>query len=37
LIVSSLLAIGLSFVQPRLALWALALNLAVPLLRRHVR
>jgi uncharacterized membrane protein len=34
LIVSSLLAIGLSFVQP---LWALALNLAVPLLRRNVR
>jgi uncharacterized membrane protein len=33
LIVSSLLAIGVSFVQPRLALWALALNLAVPLIR----
>lgn len=37
LIVSSLLAIGLSFVQPRLALWALALNLVVPLLRRYFR
>jgi uncharacterized membrane protein len=34
LIVSSLLAIGLSFVHPRLALWALALNFATPLLRK---
>jgi uncharacterized membrane protein len=35
LIISSLLAIGLSFVQPRLALWALALNLVVPLIRKR--
>jgi uncharacterized membrane protein len=34
LVVSSLLAIGLSFVQPRLALWALALNFGAPLLRK---
>jgi uncharacterized membrane protein len=33
LIVSSLLAIALSFVHPRLALWALALNFAGPLIR----
>jgi uncharacterized membrane protein len=34
LIVSSLLAIAVSFVQPRWALWALALNFAAPALRR---
>jgi uncharacterized membrane protein len=34
LIVSSLLAIVLSFVDSRVALWALALNFAVPLLRK---
>jgi uncharacterized membrane protein len=34
LIVSSLLAIGLSFVNSRVALWALALNFATPLFRR---
>jgi uncharacterized membrane protein len=34
LIVSSLLAIALSFVQPRWALWALALNFAAPVIRR---
>jgi uncharacterized membrane protein len=34
LIVSSLLAIALSFVNSRLALWGLALNFAGPLLRR---
>jgi uncharacterized membrane protein len=34
LIVSSLLAIALSFVNSRLALWALALNFALPLLRK---
>jgi len=34
LIVSSLLAIALSFVNSRLALWALALNFAGPLLRK---
>jgi TMEM175 potassium channel family protein len=33
LIVSSLLAIAVSFVNPRLALWALALNLAAPVMR----
>jgi uncharacterized membrane protein len=33
LMVSSLLAIAISFVDPELALWALALNFAVPLLR----
>ena len=37
LIASSLLAIVLSFVNPRWALWALALNLATPLLRNWVR
>jgi uncharacterized membrane protein len=37
LIVSSLLAIALSFVNPRVALWALALNFAGPLLRRWSR
>jgi uncharacterized membrane protein len=37
LMVSSLLAIALSFFNPRLALWALALNFAVPLLRRWER
>ncbi len=34
LIVSSLLAIALSFVNPRVALWALALNFAGPILRQ---
>jgi uncharacterized membrane protein len=34
LMASSLLAIALSFVHPRMALWALALNFAVPLLRK---
>jgi uncharacterized membrane protein len=34
LMVSSLLAIALSFVHSRVALWALALNFAVPLLRK---
>jgi TMEM175 potassium channel family protein len=34
---SSLLAIVLSFVHPRAALWALALNFATPLLRRWIR
>jgi uncharacterized membrane protein len=34
LMVSSLLAIALSFVNPRLALWALALNFALPLVRK---
>jgi uncharacterized membrane protein len=34
LMVSSLLAIALSFVHPRMALWALALNFATPLLRK---
>jgi uncharacterized membrane protein len=34
LIVSSLLAFALSFVHPRLALWALALNLAAPLIKK---
>jgi uncharacterized membrane protein len=34
LIVSSLLAILLSFINPRLALWALALNLVAPLVRK---
>jgi uncharacterized membrane protein len=34
LIVSSLLAIALSFVNSRVALWALAVNFAWPLLRR---
>jgi hypothetical protein len=33
LIVSSLLAIALSFVNSKVALWALALNFALPLLR----
>jgi len=33
LIVSSCLAIAVSFVSPRLALWALALNLAAPVMR----
>jgi uncharacterized membrane protein len=37
LIVSSLLAIALSFVNPRLALWALALNFALPLFRKWSR
>ena len=37
LIVSSLLAVALSFVNPRVALWALALNFAGPLLRRWSR
>jgi uncharacterized membrane protein len=34
LIASSLLAIALSFVNSRVALWALALNFALPLLRK---
>src|ERR1700744_2340952 len=34
LIFSSLLAIALSFFHPRLALWALVLNLAAPILRK---
>jgi uncharacterized membrane protein len=34
LMVSSLLAIAVSFVNSRLALWALALNFAVPLIRK---
>jgi uncharacterized membrane protein len=34
LIVSSLVAIAVSFVNPRLALWALALNFAAPLIRK---
>ena len=34
LIVSSLLAILLSFINPRLALWALVLNLVAPLIRK---
>jgi uncharacterized membrane protein len=37
LMVSSLLAIGLSFVNPREALWALALNFAAPLMRSWSR
>jgi hypothetical protein len=37
LIVSSLLAIALSFVNSKVALWALALNFAGPLLRRSSR
>jgi hypothetical protein len=37
LIVSSLLAIALSFVHSRVALWALALNFAVPLIRKWSR
>ena len=34
LIASSLLAIGLSFIDSRVALWALALNFALPLMKR---
>jgi hypothetical protein len=34
LIVTSLLAIAISFVNPRVALWCLALNFAAPLLRK---
>jgi hypothetical protein len=34
LIVSSLLAIALSFIHPRIALWALALNFATPMIRK---
>jgi uncharacterized membrane protein len=37
LMVSSLLAIALSFVQPRVALWALALNFATPVIHRWGR
>jgi len=37
LIVSSLLAIAFSFVSPRQALWAFALNVAAPWLARHGR
>ena len=35
--VSSLLAIAISFVDPKVALWALMLNLAAPLLRKLSR
>ena len=34
LMVSSLLAIALSFINSELALWALALNFAAPLIRK---
>jgi TMEM175 potassium channel family protein len=34
LVASSLLAIGLSFIDSKVALWALALNFALPLIRR---
>ena len=34
LMVSSLLAIAISFVDPEVALWALALNFALPLIRK---
>ena len=37
LIVSSLLAIAVSFVNSRVALWELALNLAVPLIMKWGR
>jgi len=37
LIASSLLAIALSFVSPRQALWAFALNIAAPWVARHGR
>jgi hypothetical protein len=37
LIVTSALAIVLSFAYPREALWALALNLAAPIVRRWTR
>jgi uncharacterized membrane protein len=37
LIVSSLLAIALSFVNSKVALWALALNFALPMLKRWSR
>jgi uncharacterized membrane protein len=37
LIVSSVLAVAWSFVSPRQALWAFALNLAAPWLARHGR
>jgi hypothetical protein len=37
LIVSSLLAIALSFVNPQVALWALALNFAGPVIRVRSR
>ncbi len=37
LIASSLLAIGLSFVNSRMALWALALNLVAPLIKKWSR
>jgi uncharacterized membrane protein len=37
LMISSLLAIALSFVNPRAALWALALNFAAPLVRNWSR
>jgi hypothetical protein len=33
LIISSLLAIAISFVSPRVALWALMLNFAGPVIR----
>jgi len=35
LIVTSLLAVGLSFIFPHRALWAFALNIAAPWLARH--
>jgi hypothetical protein len=34
LMVSSLLAIALSFIDSEVALWALALNFAVPVIRK---
>jgi uncharacterized membrane protein len=34
LIVTSLLAIGVSFINPRVALWALALNFIAPVMRK---
>lgn len=37
LMVSSLLAIGLSFINSRVALWALVLNFAAPVLRKWSR
>lgn len=36
LIVSSLLAIGWSFVSPQQAIWALALNIAAPIVSRRI-
>lgn len=34
LMVSSLLAVAISFVDPEVALWTLALNFALPLIRK---